>query len=107
MLNNPIKASENQRSAALELDKKPLFTPEQEAAQKSKEAAFYLVNFKVDSLLTALQGRLDLPEEWKSTLSQAKPMLNAILELAETPDVQWNGVNFIQLVRNHTPKDQG
>lgn len=89
------------------LERKPLFTKDEEVAQKSQEAAFFLVDFKISSLLSALQERTDLPEEWKSTLTQTKPMLDAILELAATPDVQWNGANFIQLVRNHTPQNQG
>ena len=61
-------------------------------------AAFNIVGTKVDTLLAKLASTPELVEGWKTWIEEQQPVFEAMMQLAQEPDVQHNLRNLETII---------
>jgi hypothetical protein len=81
-------------------DFQPIFSREETAEQEQIAGAYELVTPRVNDMLSKIMADTSLPEEWKKAIQEHQPLLQAVLELSQVPDVQWRASNLLTTVHN-------
>lgn len=79
----------------------PLFTDKEKAQREIENKSFDLVRGKVQLMLeTVLSDQSGMPQEWAQAIKENRPLIDAVMQLAQAPDVQWNPTNLLTTINN-------